>query len=91
MLRMKLQGATALVFMVLALAGCGGGGNGGEPANAGATGFGSQVPGSAQQSVGGLIAFLKELMGETSGTTEPVVLGNATLPTDDTSEPQPVH
>jgi hypothetical protein len=91
MLRMKLQGATALAFMVLALAGCGGGGNGGEPATTGATGSGSQVPASAQQSVGGLMAFLMELIAETSDTTEPVVLGDATLPTDDTSAPQPVN
>jgi hypothetical protein len=91
MLRMKTQGAAALALMVLALAGCGGGGSGGEPANSGATGSGSQVPGSAQQSVGGLMAFLMELIAQSSDTTEPVVLGDAALPTDDTSAPQPVN
>lgn len=93
MLHIKTQGAAALALtlMVLALAGCGGGGHGGEPAHSGATGSGSQVPGSAQQSVGGLMAFLMELIAQTSDTAEPVVLGDAALPTDDTSGPQPVN
>jgi hypothetical protein len=91
MLRIKTQGAAALALMVLALAGCGGGGSGGQPANSGATGSGSQVPGSAQQSVGGLMAFLMELIAQSSDTTEPMVLGDAALPTDDTSGPQPVN
>jgi hypothetical protein len=91
MLRIKTQGAAALALMVLALAGCGGGGSGGQPANSGATGSGSQVPDSAQQSVGGLMAFLMELIAQSSDTTEPVALGDAALPTDDTSGPQPVN
>jgi hypothetical protein len=51
----------------------------------------SEVPQSAQQSVPGLIAYLKELIAATSETSEPVFLGNAVLPTDETSEPAPVH
>jgi hypothetical protein len=80
---------------VLALAGCGGGGGGGGdgagPAGPGAATAGSQVPGSAQQSVGGLMAFLKELIAQSSDTTEPVMLGNAVLPTADTSSPEPMN
>lgn len=96
MLRIQLQGAVALALTVLALAGCGGGGGGGGgggagPGPAGAVPAGSQVPGSAQQSVGGLMAYLKELMAQTSDTTEPVVLGNAVLPTEDTSAAEPLN
>jgi len=94
MLRFELKGATALALTVLALAGCGGGGGGSADAggaNGGAGAAGSQVPGSAQPSVGGLMAFLKELMGQTSDTAEPVVLGDAVLPGDDTSAPEPVN
>ena len=97
MLRFQLQGAAALALTVLALAGCGGGGQGdggGVGAGAGPAGAapaGSQVPGSAQQSVGGLMAYLKELIAQSSDTTEPVALGNAVLPTEDTSAPEPVN
>ena len=94
MLRIQLQGAAALALTVLALAGCGGGGGGGggaDPAGPGAATAGSQVPGSAQQSVGGLMAFLMEQIAQSSDTAEPVVLGNAVLPTADTSSPEPMN
>jgi hypothetical protein len=93
MRRFQLTGATALALTILALAACGGGG-GGSP-DAGGTGgagaAGSQMPGSAQQSASGLVAFLKGLIVQTSDTTEPVVLGDAVLPGDDTSAPEPVN
>jgi hypothetical protein len=95
MRQFQLAGATALALTVLALAACGGGGGGGGGADAGGAGGAGaaipQVPGSAQQSVGGLVAFLKELIGQTSDTTEPMMLGDAVLPGDDTSAPDPVN
>ena len=36
-------------------------------------------------------AFLKELIAQSSETTEPLVLGNAVLPTADTSSPEPMN
>jgi hypothetical protein len=94
MLRNKRLGTAALLSMLLVLTACGGGGGGGggggpDAGNADATR--SQVPDSAQQSVGGLVAFLKELIGQTSETTVPVVLGDAVLPRDDNAEPAPVN
>jgi hypothetical protein len=93
MRRFQLTGATAFALTILALSACGGGGGGGADAGgAGSAGAaGSQMPGSAQRSASGLVAFLKELLGQTSDTTEPVVLGDAVLPGDDTSAPEPVN
>jgi hypothetical protein len=92
MRRFQLTGATAFALTILALAACGGGGGSADSGGAGGAGAaGSQMPGSAQQSASGLVAFLKELIGQTSDTTEPVVLGDAVLPGDDTSAPEPVN
>ena len=69
-----------------ALAACGdSGGGGGVGADAGRT---SDVPASAQQSVAGLIAFLNDLIANSTNETGlPILLGDATLPTSDTIEP----
>lgn len=87
------RAAAAVLAGSLTLAACGGGGGGfgrGGDSPPGTPGPASEVPASAQQSVAGLIAYLKELIAASSDTSEPVVLGNAALPVDDTAEPAPV-
>jgi hypothetical protein len=47
----------------------------------------SEVPASATSSVAGLFAYVSNLIASmTSDTASPVVLGNAVLPTSDTTE-----
>ncbi len=66
----------------LALAGCGGGS--GKKART------TDVPQSAQQSVGGLVAYINQLIATgTNDTSEPILVGDAVLPTDDTAEASP--
>jgi hypothetical protein len=80
-----------------ALAACGSGdrdptvtpGTPGTPGGPG-TPVSSGVPQSAQGSVSGLLAYVNQLIDTmTNSTAEPVVLGDATLPTSDTTEPTP--
>lgn len=77
---MKKLLASAAAAAVLVLAGCG---DSGGVSSAAST---SDVPASAQASVAGLVAYLNRLIDETSETSEPVVLGDAVLPVDDTTE-----
>jgi hypothetical protein len=73
----------AALALALALSGCGGGG-GDEPAAART----SDVTASAQQSVGGLFTYLGDLIANRTGeTTEPVLVGDAVLPTSESAEP----
>ncbi len=54
-----------------------------KPAPAASTG----VPASATQSTKGLVDYLNELIATmTNDTSEPVVVGDAVLPVDDTTE-----
>ena len=79
---------TILTLMVAAgttLSACGGGG-GGSDSSAG-NGNNNGVPSSATQSVTGLVAYLQQLIGNTSETGEPVSLEGATLPVDDAGPP----
>lgn len=91
MLPYPLRTCALALVAVAALAGCGGGGGGGRDTEVTVTPRGTDVPESALQSVPGLIAYMKELIAGTSETTEPVFVGNAVLPTDETSEPAPVN
>ena len=68
----------------LALAGCGGGSDDGPPP---AT---SAVPPSASESVGGFIAYLKELVVASADTLEPVDINALTPPTSERTEPEAV-
>jgi len=68
--------------MAAALAGCGG--SGGDDNTLAAMTPTSGVPQSAQQSVTGLVAFLEQLIAQTSETSEPITLGDAVLPTSET-------
>lgn len=70
-------------------------GSGGDDNGGGGTGFaspGSSVPSSALSSIEGLNAYLKNLIASmTDETSEPVALGDITLPTSETSEPLNVN
>ena len=70
----------AAFVVAAAMVGCG---SGSDESPSVAT---TDVPSSAQQSISGLIAYLNELIGTSSDTTEPVLVGDAVLPTDDTAE-----
>jgi len=50
----------------------------------------TDVPQSARDNVNGLLAYVTQLIGSmTNDTGEPVVIGNAVLPTSDTTEAAP--
>ncbi len=83
MTRTAKRVALATAFAVGAtLAGCGGDYH--QPAATEA------VPASASESVGGFIAYLKELVVSAADMLEPVDTSMVTGPTDETSEPQVV-
>jgi hypothetical protein len=79
----------ALALLVLAglVSACGGGSDDcciapPAPAN------GSALPSSALADSNGLVTYLKDLIANhTDSTSEPVALGNVTLPADSTTEP----
>ena len=71
--------------------GDGGGGGGATGATGAATGEasrrGTDVPASALQSVSGLLAYMNDLIANsTNETGQPVLLGDGTLPMSDTTE-----
>lgn len=82
--------------MVLAaaalLAGCGGGDGDEGGGAARASSAASEVPASAMQSSEGLAAFMASLIKNgTDSTSAPLMLGDATLPKSDTTEPSSVN
>ena len=89
----KLNASTLLITLVMAAAvtACGGGG-GGTDVGAGGSGAPgappsetSGVPPSAVASVDGLVAFMNQLIDTgTNDSSEPILLGDASLPVDDT-------
>lgn len=84
MLNIKLSGAAVALAAAAALSACGGDGNGG---GSGSTGASGGIPASALASVDGLMAFMNDLIANrTDETSEPIDLGDAALPTDDTTE-----
>ncbi len=84
MTRPNLRHLLLALCASLALAACGSSDNDDAPPVARTT----DVPASAQQSVGGLIAYINELIATmTNDTSEPILVGDATLPTSDTTEP----
>ena len=46
----------------------------------------TDVPASATRDSAGLLAYLNQLIGASSDTGEPIVVGDAVLPLDDTTE-----
>jgi hypothetical protein len=89
---MRVLSVAILLAVAGTLTACGGGGGdgGGGPSGGGAV-SGSDVPSSALQSSDGLVAYLKQLIAGTSDSTEPVALGDVTLPQSDTTEPASVN
>ncbi|HYF41877.1 MAG TPA: hypothetical protein VEA35_05450 [Ramlibacter sp.] len=86
----QLRTLAAVLAAAAALAACGGGGDGDDGGSGGggsASGAAGDLPGSARQSVNGLVAFVTGLIANgTNDTSEPVAAGNAPLPTDDNIE-----
>lgn len=82
----KTTASTLALAGLLALGGCGGGGDD-DGGGGGAVVGGTDVPVGVEQSIDDVIAFAKRLIAGTSESSEPVVLGNAQLATNDTAEP----
>ena len=76
--------AAALLGAAALMAGCSSGSDDDTPGPA--TGASTDVPSSAQQSIEGLIAYLGELIAGTGESTEPILVGDAELPTSETAE-----
>ena len=89
----KLDAHKLLIALVMTagVAACGGGGGGGD-VGVGVGGGSAPVasscgviPASALASVDGLVAFMNQLIDNcTNDTSEPILLGDAILPADDT-------
>ena len=98
MFKFNLHTPLIVLVMTAAVAACGSGGGGGADVGGvggGAGGAGgapgaappatSDIPASALASVDGLIAFMNQLIDTgTNDTSEPIRLGDASLPVDDT-------
>jgi ABC-type glycerol-3-phosphate transport system substrate-binding protein len=81
----KLHGFALLGAAALVLAACGSGSGDSTPA-ATTTGATTDVPSSATGSVAGLLAYTTQQVGSTNDTSEPLLVGDAVLPVDDTTE-----
>jgi hypothetical protein len=81
-----LRAALAVAAGALLLAACGGGG-GGTPVATDPPVAGSDVPASATSSSVGAVAFAKTVAASSDNTAAPITLGDATLATSDTDEP----
>ena len=83
--------ALTITLAVAACGGGGGGGGGGVGGGGGAAAPGAApatcaIPASAVASIGGLMAFLNQLIDTaTNETSEPLALCDVTLPVDDTA------
>ena len=94
MFKFNVKPPLIVLAMTAALAACGGGSGGGADVGGGAGGAPgaaapapatSDIPASALASVDGLIAFMNQLIDTgTNDTSEPIRLGDASLPVDDT-------
>ncbi|MGE4242838.1 hypothetical protein [Ramlibacter sp.] len=49
----------------------------------------TDVPASAMASVDGFIAYLRQVLASSNEVSEPLLVGTAVAPTDETSEPAP--
>jgi ABC-type glycerol-3-phosphate transport system substrate-binding protein len=78
----KLHGIALIGAAALLLAACGSSDNGPATPAAAAT----DIPASAAQDSAGLLAFVNGQIGASSDTGEPIVIGDAVLPTDETTE-----
>jgi hypothetical protein len=85
--RMKTRLTYAAATLVAMLSACGGG----NPTDTADPPMSSAVPADASQSVAGMTVYLAGLAASKNDTAEPVDLGAATLPTDNTIEPQAIN
>jgi hypothetical protein len=83
-----LRAAAGAALGAALLAACGGGGGGDAPAPAPAP-VASEVPPSAQQSSSGAFQFVASVAATKNDSAEPLVVGDATLATSETDEPDP--
>ena len=80
----KIHGIVLTGAVALVLAACGSSDSGSAtPVPPVAT---SEVPASATQDSAGLSAYINQLIGASSDTGEPIVVGDAVLPVDDTTD-----
>jgi hypothetical protein len=71
------------IVMTAGVAACGGGGGGGGSAPGEPAASSGGIAASALASVDGLVAFMNQLMDTgTNDTSEPILLGDASLPVD---------
>jgi ABC-type glycerol-3-phosphate transport system substrate-binding protein len=90
-----MKGTAMIKFLqitaaALLLAACGGGGGGGTPTPTDPVVGGTEVPVSATQSSQGAFTFVSSVAAAPNDSGEPLVVGDATLATSDTEEPQPL-
>lgn len=81
----KLHGFALLGAAALALAACGSGSGDSTPATTSPVAT-TDVPSSATGSVAGLLTYTTQQVGSTNDTSEPLIVGDAVLPVDDTTE-----
>lgn len=79
-------GAPLLAASALMLAACGGGG-GGSPAPTDPVVSGTEIPTTATTSSAGAFTYVNSLASGSDNTAEPVVVGDVTLATSETDEP----
>lgn len=83
----KMLGIACVSAAALLLAACGSSDDGSAaPVTPPTPVVTTDVPTSAQQSSSGLTAYLNALIAATSESGDPIVLGDATLTADDTTE-----
>ena len=80
----KMLGIAFASAAVLALAACGS--SGGDDAPAPAPVVTTDIPSSATANAAGLLTFANAQIGTSSESSEPILVGDATLPVDDTTE-----
>jgi ABC-type glycerol-3-phosphate transport system substrate-binding protein len=83
----KLHGFALLGAAALVLAACGSSdGNSTPVATTPTPVVTSDVPSSATDSVAGLLTYTTQQVGTTNDTSEPLLVGDAVLPVDNTTE-----
>jgi ABC-type glycerol-3-phosphate transport system substrate-binding protein len=81
----KLHGFALLGATALVLVACGGGGGDAAPAVTTPV-VTTDVPTSATGSAAGLLTYTTQQAGATNDTSEPLLVGDAVLPVDNTTE-----
>jgi hypothetical protein len=81
---MKKIHALVLGASVLLLAACGSSSNDSTPVTP--TDNASDIPTSALSSASGFVAYVMSLIDGTSNTSDPVAIGDVSVPTDNTTE-----